>query len=183
MPYPRPDRLVLPVGGYAVTGRAFLEEAVIGGEAWGIHLGEDVLAPPGTPVCAVGDGVVVYAALCAGRFRRRGSWGNVVILGHTHAADGRLFYSVYGHLGERYCAKGNRVACGEAIGTVGAGRTRANGWWPESHLHFAIYRGPWEGRALPGYFREDDGRTKREHWRAPSEFVRAYQPQSSRALD
>lgn len=174
MSYPRPERLVLPVEGYVVTGRAFLEEAVIGGEPWGIHLGEDVLASPGTSVHAVGDGVVVYAALRAGRFRRRGSWGNIVIIGHTHMADGQPFYSMYGHLGERYCVEGNRVACGEAIGTVGAGRTRANGWWPEPHLHFALYRGPWEGNVLPGYFREEDERTKLEYWLPPSAFVNEY---------
>lgn len=179
MSYPQPERLVLPLEGYAVTGRAFGEEAVISGRPRGLHLGEDVLADPGTPVRAVGDGVVVYAALRAGRFWRRGSWGNVVILGHTHAADGRPFYSVYGHLGERYCVQGNRVACGEAIGAVGAGRTRANGWWPEPHLHFAIYRGPWEGRALPGYYREEDGRTKLEDWVPPAQFVREYRSRSS----
>lgn len=179
MRYPCPERLLLPLPNYTVSGRPFCEEGILGGRSLGLHLGEDALAEPGTPVCAVGDGVVVYAALRAGRFRRRGSWGNVVILGHTHAADGRPFYSVYGHLGERHCVKGNRVACGGAIGTVGKGRTRANGWWPEPHLHFAIYRGRWGGQVLPGYYREEDGRTKLEDWVPPAQFVREYGSRSS----
>ena len=87
MAYPSPDRLRFPLESYAVTGRKFLEEAVFGGQSWGRHLGEDCLAEPGTPVCAIGDGDVAYAALHASWLRRRGNWGHVVILGHTHAAD------------------------------------------------------------------------------------------------
>lgn len=174
MAYPTPERLQFPLSAYAATGRKFLEEAVLGGKPWGRHLGEDCLAEPGTLVVAVGDGEVVYAALHASRWRRRGNWGKVVILGHTHAGDGQPFYSVYGHLGSCRVAVGSRVRGGDVLGTVGKGRTRANGWWPDPHLHFAIYRGLWEGKVLPGYLRKDDTRTKLEYWVPPSEFVRAY---------
>lgn len=178
MAYPVPQRLQWPLPSSAVTGRKFLEEAVLGGQSWGKHLGEDCLAEPGTPVCALGDGEVVYAALHAGWLRRRGNWGHVVVLGHTHATDGQPFYSVYGHLGEYRVAAGSQVRGGDVIGTVGKGGTRANGYWPEPHVHVAIYRGPWEGRVLPGYFREADGRTKLEYWLPPSTFISSY-PASS----
>lgn len=173
MPYPTPHRLTLPLRGYAVTGRAFLEEGILGGRRWGLHLGEDVLAEPGTAVTAIGDGEVVYAALHPGS-RRRGNWGHIVICGHAHADDGRAFFSVYGHLGECQTAVGERVTAHTVLGPVGEGRTPANGYWPQPHLHFAIYTGPWEGKVLPGYFKAEEHRTKAEYWLPPSEFVRKY---------
>lgn len=173
MAYPRAERLSLPLVSYAVTGRAFREEGVLGGRSWGLHLGEDVLADQGTPVCAIGDGEVVYARLHPGS-SRRGNWGHIVILGHTHVADGHSFFSVYGHLGACLVEPGQLVTHGAALGPIGEGRTPENGYWPEPHLHFAIYRGPWEGKVLPGYFREEDGRTRLEDWLAPSTFVREY---------
>jgi hypothetical protein len=140
--------------------------------------GEDALAEPGTNVKAIGDGQVVYAALHPGS-RRRGNWGNIVILGHTHVTDGKPFFSVYGHLGDVLVAPGQLVRCRDCLGHIGAGRTPENGYWPEPHLHFGIYRGPWEGKVLPGYFKEEDGRTKLEYWVAPSEFVRTYYGQQA----
>lgn len=178
MGYPVPSTLSLPLALYDVTGRRFLEEGVLGGKSWGLHLGEDVHAEPGTPVTAVGDGEVVYAVLHPGT-RRRGNWGHIVIVGHEHAGDGRPFFSLYGHLGLCQVTVGDRVAIGAALGPVGAGRTPENGFWPEPHLHFAIYRGPWEGKVLPGYFREEDGRTRLEYWESPSKFVQDYRGQQA----
>lgn len=178
MRYPCPERLLLPLANYTVSGRPFCEEGILGGRSWGLHLGEDVLAEPGTHVVAIGDGEVVYASLHAGS-RHRGNWGHIVILGHTHAVDGQPFFSLYGHLGSCSVALGERVAPEAVLGPVGEGRTPENGFWPESHLHFAIYRGPWEGRVLPGYFREEDGRTKLEDWVSPAQFVREYRSRSS----
>lgn len=173
MPYPRAARLTLPLEPYAAEGRKFHEEGILGGKSWGLHLGEDAYADPGTPVHAIGDGQVVYAA-CHPGSRRRGNWGNIVIVGHRHARDGEPFFSVYGHLGEASVATDQLVTVGAVLGPVGNGRTPENGFWPEPHLHFAIYCGPWEGKVLPGYFREDDARTKLEYWRAPEAFVRSY---------
>lgn len=171
--YPSPARLALPLPHYEVTGRKFLEEGVFGGRSWGLHLGEDVHADPGTPVTVIGDGEVVYAVLHPGT-RRRGNWGHILIVGHTHQGDGKLFFSLYGHLGACHVTAGQRVPDGTVLGPIGKGRTPENGFWPEPHLHFALYQGPWEGKVLPGYFREEDGRTRVEYWRKPSEFIRAY---------
>jgi len=175
---------MLPLAAYAVTGRAFQEEGILGSTSWGLHLGEDVLADPDTPVLAIGDGQVVYAALHPGS-SHRGNWGNIIILGHAHAADAQSFFSVYGHLGECFVKPDERVSRGATLGPVGKGRTPGNGYWPEPHLHFAIYRGPWEGKVLPGYFREEDGRTKLEYWVSPSQFVREYleRPLRARPVD
>lgn len=176
--YPIPRALALPLAQYTVTGRHFLEEGIFGGRSWGLHLGEDVRADPGTPVTAIGDGEVVYAVLHPGT-RRRGNWGHIVILGHEHAKDGKPFFSLYGHLGACHVVVGARVTRGEALGPIGAGRTPGNGFWPEPHMHFAMYRGPWEGKVLPGYFREEDGRTRLEYWESPSAFVENYPGQKS----
>lgn len=171
--FPTPGRLTLPFPAYVASGRKFLEEGVLGGESWGLHLGEDAHAEPGTPVGAVGEGEVVYAFLHRGT-SRRGNWGHLVILGHLHVTDGQPFFSLYGHLGSCQVSVGQSVRGGDPLGPVGVGRTPENGFWPEPHLHFAIYRGPWEGQVLPGYFREGDGRTQLEYWVAPSAFVAQY---------
>lgn len=173
MPYPAPKRLLTPLPDVTRVGRAFQEEGILGGRSWGLHLGVDLYADPGAPIACVGDGQVVYAVLHPGS-RRRGNWGHIVIVGHTHARDRRPFFSVYGHLGACAVAAGQLVACGDVLGPVGKGRTPENGYWPEPHLHFAIFRGPWEGKVLPGYFREEDARTKLEDWVDPLAFVQVY---------
>ncbi len=74
------------------------------------HYGIDYAAPTGTPVCSIGDGVVIWAASLGG-------YGNCVKVKH-----GEDYVSMYNHL-SRYgvgIRKGSKVQQGQIIGYVGA---------------------------------------------------------------
>ena len=87
------------------------------------HMGTDYAASIGTPVRAVGDGVVIFAG-------RKGGYGNMVILRHRNG-----YITRHGHL--RAFAKGihvgKRVTIGETIAYVGT-----TGLSTGPHLHFEV---------------------------------------------
>jgi len=89
------------------------------------HLGVDYAAPHGTPVRAVGDGTVTYAA-------RRGGGGNTVILRHNS-----VYKTAYKHLSRygRGVRQGGKVKQGQIIGYVGS-----TGLSTGPHLHFEFYK-------------------------------------------
>ena len=87
------------------------------------HQGVDIVAPQGSPILAVNDGVVAYS--------------NLVVLVH---ADGTS--SHYAHCHATFVVAGQRVQRGEVIAEVGA-----TGLARGPHLHFewrsgARYRDP-----------------------------------------
>jgi murein DD-endopeptidase MepM/ murein hydrolase activator NlpD len=88
-----------------------------------MHEGIDYAANSGTPVRAIGDGVITFAG-------RRGGYGNLIEIRHPNG-----FRSRYGHL--RGFAKGihagARVTIGQTIGYVGM-----TGLATGPHLHFEI---------------------------------------------
>jgi murein DD-endopeptidase MepM/ murein hydrolase activator NlpD len=86
---------------------------------WRAHNGVDYSAPTGTPVRAVGDGVVTLAG-------RQNGYGNVVQLQH---ASGRS--TLYAHLSRIDVREGQRIEQGQSLGAVGA-----TGWATGPHLHF-----------------------------------------------
>lgn len=86
---------------------------------WSAHLGVDHAAPEGTPVRAVGDGVVESAG-------DAGGYGKTVTLAH-----GKDRTTLYAHLNRIDVHPGERVAQGQTIGAVGA-----TGWATGPHLHF-----------------------------------------------
>lgn len=90
------------------------------------HLGVDYVAPRGTPVSALGDGTVRFAAY-------KGANGNLVILRHPKG-----FTTYYGHLHKirKGIRRGVRVSQGDIIGYVGS-TGRASG----PHLHFQMKKG------------------------------------------
>jgi murein DD-endopeptidase MepM/ murein hydrolase activator NlpD len=94
------------------------------------HLGVDYAASSGTPVHAVGDGVVRRASYSS-------SYGNVVDIAHT-----RGYASRYAHLRAfaRGVRVGTRVKQGDLIGYVGA-----TGLATAPHLHYEFHSG---GRAV-----------------------------------
>ena len=83
------------------------------------HRGVDYGAPHGTPVRAVGDGVIEFAGWQSG-------YGNVVKVQH-----GKERSTLYAHLSRIDVTKGQAVAQGQRIGAVGA-----TGWATGPHLHF-----------------------------------------------
>ncbi|MFF0010609.1 M23 family metallopeptidase [Streptomyces sp. NPDC005374] len=87
----------------------------------GYHTGVDLAVPKGTPVYAVGSGVVVLASWS-------GSYGKAVTL---KMSDSR--YVVYGHLSRISVARGAKVKAGTRIGSSGS-TGRATG----PHLHFEV---------------------------------------------
>lgn len=173
MAYRNTPAVIFPIDHYQVTGLPFGKRSVLDGVLWGIHLGEDIMAPAGTDVRAIGRGTVVYSALHAGD-QEKGNWGYITIIRHRHPRRKQVFYSLYGHLGDCYKRIGEKVDKGEPIGFIGEGNTRENGHW-EAHLHFAIYVGPWKNQVLPGYWKDGDIRTRPDWWVVPSEFIAEYE--------
>ncbi len=92
------------------------------------HSGIDLLAPSGTSVLAVDDGVVAFAG-------QRGNYGNVVVVNHQSGRQTR-----YAQLGSISVRVGQRVQRGDTLGKVGAtGRPDID----QSHLHFELrYNSP-----------------------------------------
>jgi murein DD-endopeptidase MepM/ murein hydrolase activator NlpD len=87
----------------------------------GYHTGVDLAVPKGTPVYAVGTGVVVLASWS-------GSYGKAVTI---KLSDSR--YVVYAHLSRISVARGAKVKAGTRLGSSGA-TGRATG----PHLHFEV---------------------------------------------
>jgi hypothetical protein len=96
-----------------------------GNRSW--HMAQDMPAPMGHPVYAIGDGVVLESDPEA-------HYGGVLVVLHK-TADGHDFKAVYGHIRRGNFPKGAKVRAGQVIGTVNSCR----------HVHFGIH----PGRAYP----------------------------------
>jgi murein DD-endopeptidase MepM/ murein hydrolase activator NlpD len=87
------------------------------------HLGLDYAAARGTPVSAVGEGIIDYAGW-------RGQYGKLVVIRHPNR-----WRTYYGHLSriEKSIKKGRQVNQGQVIGYVGA-----TGLATGPHLHYEV---------------------------------------------
>ena len=121
-----------------------------------VHVGQDLLIPQNTPVNAIADGTVIDQSMTLSSYGgTSGQKGGAMLVRHT-AADGRLFYAVYGHIkpltdGGTLPAVNSQVFKGKPFVRVGpyvGGR---------EHLHLGIHPGAPE--ATPYQFR---GRTVRD---------------------
>jgi murein DD-endopeptidase MepM/ murein hydrolase activator NlpD len=97
------------------------EHPILGG--WRMHKGTDYAAAYGTPVRAIGDGVVTRAGWGAG-------YGNVLEIRHRNG-----FVTRYGHLSSfaKGIHPGTHVSIGEVVARVGA-----TGLATGPHLHFEV---------------------------------------------
>ncbi len=86
---------------------------------WRAHRGVDYAAPHGTPVRAVGEGMVEFVGWQNG-------YGNVVQIEHGNDKS-----TLYAHLSQVDVRRGQRIEQGQRIGAVGA-----TGWATGPHLHF-----------------------------------------------
>ncbi|MBU2634911.1 M23 family metallopeptidase [Patescibacteria group bacterium] len=181
MAYLYTPKLELPLKEWRVNDVGFLQNQSYSAIDWGKHLGEDCLVEASTPVFAIGRGKVVYSALHTSptapesEGKIGSNWGNIIIIAHKNPRTKKVFFSLYGHLKKPLVDKGDRVKLGQKIGAIAKGWTSENGWWKKSHLHFAIYIGPWKGIVLPGVYRSGK-RTKLKYWVSPTEFIENYKP-------
>ena len=99
---------------------------------WGVmHEGIDLAGPMGSPIVAVGDGVVVAAGPASG-------FGLWVVIRHDNGD-----YCVYGHMYHYYVTVGEHVTAGQHIADIGA-----NGQSTGPHLHFGVMHGSFMGPYL-----------------------------------
>ena len=89
--------------------------------SWKQHKGVDFGAPMGTPIRAVGDGVVDFAGWQNG-------YGNVVEIRHSAQRS-----TLYAHMSRIDVKRGEKVEQGEHIGAVGM-----TGWATGPHVHFEV---------------------------------------------
>lgn len=87
------------------------------------HSGLDLLANPGTPVLAAGDGIVAFAG-------DRGDYGYLVVVNHQEGQQTR-----YAHLDNITVTTGQPVRQGQVLGTVGS---TGSPDLETTHLHFEI---------------------------------------------
>ncbi|MDQ1731752.1 MAG: hypothetical protein QOK10_1911, partial [Pseudonocardiales bacterium] len=96
---------------------------------WGVmHEGIDLAGPLGSPIVAVGDGVVVEAGPSEG-------FGHWIVIQHS---NGDL--SIYGHMYTVLVSVGEHVTAGEHIADIGS-----DGQSTGPHLHFGVKRGGMSG--------------------------------------
>jgi murein DD-endopeptidase MepM/ murein hydrolase activator NlpD len=137
----------------------------------GIHTGEDWNGAGGgntdlgQPVYAVANGRVSFAQNC-GRL-----WGNVIIIDHSFYEnhEKRKVRSLYAHLREIKVQQGDEVRRRQSIATIGQDPDKLF----NAHLHLEIR---WDDSLPPTYWPSSDGkdgRWVREHYAAPTEFIRS----------
>jgi murein DD-endopeptidase MepM/ murein hydrolase activator NlpD len=101
--------------GFGIRGNPF------GGGSSEFHPGQDITAPPGTPVVAAADGTVSQAGWQSG-------YGQEVVIDHGNGLTTR-----YGHLSKIEVTVGQELKRGEELGQVGS-TGRSTG----PHLHYEV---------------------------------------------
>jgi len=127
-----------------LTDQPFIDQTYRYGSTMGgnfqQHQGVEFNNPDGTPVHAIGDGVVVFAGLA-----EQGS--NTVAIRHDRtlkASDGtRFLFSVYYHNSALVAKLGQRVKEGDVIARVGNTGRATN-----DHLHLEVHTSPYDSVGL-----------------------------------
>jgi murein DD-endopeptidase MepM/ murein hydrolase activator NlpD len=110
---------IAPVKGILTSGFGYRSDPMTHGR--GSHEGIDIAAPPGRPVQATADGVVLSAA-------EENGYGKAVLLSHGFGLATR-----YAHLSQLDVKPGQRIHRGDIVGRVGS-TGRSTGY----HLHYEV---------------------------------------------
>lgn len=153
----------------AITAKLFYSTRFFGsydldaGEFSGEHAGIDLKLPEGTPVGAVGGGIVASV--------RRDASGLGTHVTIEHRVDGETYYSIYGHLASAKVRAGEEVYAGQTIGLSGSTGRSTSG-----HLHLQIDRGVPGDAAHDAYWPEDVPDPSEADLRTvnPIEFIEAH---------
>jgi murein DD-endopeptidase MepM/ murein hydrolase activator NlpD len=94
------------------------------------HQGVEFNNPDGTPVYAIGDGVVVYSGPAE-------AGANTVAIRHDRKLNGQYVFSVYYHNTKLIAKVGDRVKTGDVIALVGNTGRATN-----DHLHLEVHVAP-----------------------------------------
>lgn len=94
------------------------------------HQGVEFNNPEGTPVHAIGDGIVAFAGLAE-------AGSNTVAILHDRSLDGQRVWSTYYHNRDLTVQAGQRVQAGDVIARVGNTGRATN-----DHLHLEIHTTP-----------------------------------------
>ncbi|MGB8951391.1 MAG: aminotransferase class III-fold pyridoxal phosphate-dependent enzyme [Candidatus Aminicenantales bacterium] len=113
-----------------------------------VHLGMDIFAGPGTPMCVPLQGTVHLVQ----NKRKDKTKGSLTVILEHRADNGKIvFYTLYRHLSRKSLAAlspGRTVRRGERVGKIA--ETVENGGWPP-HLHFQVILDPLSlGLDFPG---------------------------------
>lgn len=99
------------------------------------HYGMDIQNPFGTPILAVGDGVVVRAGPDDRQLYgpRLNFFGQAVLVQHNVTWNGLPVFTLYGHVSKVLAREGERVRMGQVIAEVGQGGVALG-----PHLHLEV---------------------------------------------
>jgi Peptidase family M23 len=124
----------------ALTDQPYIDQTYRYGSTMGgtfqQHQGVEFNNPDGTPVHAIGDGVVVYAGPA-----EQGS--NTVAIRHDRRFKQLFLYSTYYHNSKLLVTVGQRVRMGEVIALVGNTGRATN-----DHLHLEVHAAPFDSVRL-----------------------------------
>ncbi|MBR9842542.1 MAG: M23 family metallopeptidase [Rhodobacteraceae bacterium] len=130
--YPAPISVTMPASAPTITQQFRAPDVgSLKGQKWSEHNGLDVHAPVGTPVISAAPGRVTQSYLDP-------AYGHVILIEHAKGHQTR-----YAHLSERIAAKGDSVARGQKIGTLGRSGALSGGF---PHLHFEFWKTTPTGR-------------------------------------
>lgn len=132
--YPDPIEVVMPPGALHISQQ--FRPRTVTDDAGG-HYGIDIWGPVRTPVLAAAPGRVIQSFY-------EPAYGNQIVVDHGRDEEGRRVQTVYVHLHQRLVDRGDTVARGEQIATMGA--TGVLGMMV--HLHFEVRRSG-DGRRFP----------------------------------
>ena len=154
------DGFDFPVGKPDAQGyykaRGFRSKGHLGEDWDGVGGGDTDL---GDPIYSIGDGIVVFARDC------HMGWGNVMIVRHSYRESGEIktVDALYGHLNTMLARRGQSVARGQKIATMGT----AHGLY-DAHLHLEVRKNLEIGMSRAKFARDFS------NYYDPSQFILAH---------